>query len=384
MRLRPHAPSRPQLPFAPFHPSNIFSRDNTASTRNGDQSEAKKLANQLNYGNPAYAFSGYAGIGWGIPAFGFQTVANIREYATTIFYMPPGYPRRKVLYVDGSLSAQPVGWANNLQAPFNSVPVPDPAAVRSTVVPYESPDTDKQTVIFDLGTGEMWEMFRFKLPYFKPTFQYGGYLASAAAGKGIYPFNAEGTWGAGATSLYALGGTITAQDLVEVLRGGKIKHALCVACPAVKGPAQLPSTRFDAFHNLPALDPEGNPNPAYPEVDAVREGSWFMFPAAAKPSDFGMTGRIEIAIFEAIQTYGLFVNNASGNCSFYVERPATLGTPYSWARVNPWAGYVTDMGLPASLTDWSLPPIDELFSGTASVFAKQPWGQLEQLEPFAS
>lgn len=395
---RVHAAGRWNKPFLPFASGNIYDRDYTSSPRVADQKLARMLANQLNYGNenysydgkPAPSFYGYEGTGWGHYSWEYQVGANITNYTMGVWFMPAGSPRQKVRYINSQGETQSETVFNKLGSHFKEVPMPD-----VTKVPYgdlASTGTDRGVVIFDMGTGEMWDMGPLGGTPGNYTFKGGGWLAKTNASNGIYPLEAEGAWGVHATNLMGTGGLIMAQDMIEVLRGGPIKHALFLGLPATAKPAMLPSVRYDSYTFLPTTIPEGphkdEVNPAYatPEgLDAIPEAAWFCFPASSRASDFGLTGPFEVAIFEAIRTHGLFIGDTSGACTFEIECPINLGTPYSYAKVNPWAGSSYSFPyIPAKMTDPSLPTLEEVFGGPGSVWKGQPWRELEQIEPFSS
>jgi hypothetical protein len=403
---RAFAAGRWQSPLSPFAPGGIFTRDMTSHALAASQVFARQLGNQLSYANPLYSydgkpapsFYGYAGIGYGQNTNGFQTVANIQTFTPALFIVPAGHPTEAVTYVNSLGEAQPPGAGHNLQASFEAVPVPILAKVPSGRLTAEG--TDKECVIWQPSTGKMWEMFRLEGKPGAWTFQYGAFIgpgsthgANGAPGEwdGIFGAGEGGQiYGARASGLAAIGGSISLQDLVEVLRGGPIRHALSLSLPVTENAHVAPATRNDSIANVPEKH-EGAANPAYPRVDQVPEGSWFTFPAASKPGDFGITGALAIAVFEAIRVYGVFINDGSGACSFSIESPVSLGSPYCYAKVNPFAGateaqpgYVyANTIAPGSWADATLPTLQERITGTASIWMKMPWKELQLLEPFA-
>src|SRR5205814_10643032 len=93
----------------------------------------------------------------------------------------------------------------------------------------ESAGTDAQAIIWDMGTGEIWEFHRLKKFKFDKEegghkvkkgewkFGFGGYHAG-----GWNAFSQPGKGFTSASGVYVGIGLITFQDIVEVLRGGKI------------------------------------------------------------------------------------------------------------------------------------------------------------------
>lgn len=140
------------------------------------------------------------------------------------------------------------------------------------------------------------------------------------------------------------------------------------------------------------------PNPAFGLVDWVPEGTWCRFPASLNPaSAMPGAGPIALAIATAIRDYGLFVDIATGtpgSTIFYLEDARVLGSPYSWAKVNPFAGstgaaagyydsYINNH-VSASWTDPTLPKVTEVLNGTNSVLSQIPWQDLQVLAQFSS
>jgi hypothetical protein len=387
-----------QAPFAPFAPNNIFERDVTGRTRSSDSNHyALKVANQCNYSNASYdykgegkgpRFYGYSGVGYSNATGLSYTKATLTEYCPTIFIVPGGQPTEKVTFVNASGEPESPNAREKLQNYFEAVPMPEVSKVPAATLVANG--TDKHIFIWQPSTGKAWEMWRLEGKAGAWTFKSGAYTLIGES-NGILPYS---DWGARATSLALVGGTITMQDLVEVMGGGEIKHALGVALPAT-GPGWVsPALRSDAgagnYFGFIAEKHEGETNPAYQYTDAVPEGSWFRFPPAKRPSEYGITKPIEAAVYEAVRKHGVFVDDGGGGpAQFNFECPLTLGTSYSWAKINPlagapFAGSLSGYGIPESWTYPSLPTITETLQGEGDIFAKMPWQTLELLEPFSS
>lgn len=395
---RAFAGGRWQRAMTPFGPGSIFTRNNEAAPRSASQIVARKMANQLNYSNPNYSydgkaapsFYGYEGEGLTGAKYGFQINASATEFTPSLLEVPAGLATQKVTYVNYlTKEPRPKGAANNLQSFFEAVPVPPVSAFPAgSFVPG---GTDKAVCIWRPSTDEMWETWKWEGVEGAYTFGYGGYIPEVSKSNGIFTVGAEGAWGSRACGLYLIGGMITMQDMVEVLRGGKIKHALAMSIPVTANSTTPPATRHDSMASIPK-EFEGKLNPAYPNLDAVAEAAWFCFPPGSKASEFGINEATELlatAVFNAIREYGVTVVDSSGtNCLFYIELANSLGSPYSYAKVNPFPGqsftsFVPSSG-PGSWTDPSLDAFTEQIHGLSSVWIKQPWKELQVLEPFAS
>lgn len=419
-----------QKPFLPFSPTSIFTRDMTTHPRASSQVEARKLANQMNYANKNFvnkegfngavapSFYGYAGIGYGENKLGFQTVVNLSSFTPAVFIVPAGYPTQKVTLVNNLREPREAGYDNNLQNSFNAVPVPLLELVPAGKLTSEG--TDKELVILQLSANGLevekaWEMWSFAGTEGNQSFQYGACIAPGSThgfnGKpsewnGIFtPGEGGQIYGARATGLACMGGLITHQDLVEVLRTPEgedpiIRHALEIASVCNINEHVAPATRNDTIRAIPK-EHEGESNPAYPEHDGLREGAFFALPPEAHYSEFGISRKTEpltVAVFRGIQKHGMFICDSGGTNSLYLQWYGSLGTPFSPllnAKVNPFAGASgvaegykkANEVTPASWTDESLPHITQaLGSSGGGVMEKllPAAASLEVLEPFAS
>ncbi len=412
---RAFAAGRGNVPFRPFSPTScIFTRNMESHPLASSQTVARLVGNQLSYANKNYvsregfngatapSFYGYAGIGYGFNLTGFQTVANFTSFTPALFVVPAGQATEKLTLSKSNGEPQEPGFDNGLQESFNAVPMPTLSKVPAGVLTAEG--TDRECVIYQPSTGKMWEIYNLRGEPGKWLFAYGAYIGPGSTHgfngtvgewNGIFgPGEGGQVFGMRATGLSGIGGMITTQDVIEVLRGGAIKHALelsmCVTAPEHVPPA----TRNDSFFNVPK-EHEGQPNPAYPSTDKVPEGTWLKYPNAAHPSEFGISVSSEpmaTAIFNAIRTYGMYVNDSAGTTSFAMQWWGSMGTPYAYEKVNPYAGASAvstgykkaNENVPESWADPSLPVLKESNGGTTSMFTKQPWQELELLEPFSS
>jgi hypothetical protein len=396
---------RGQTPLFLFGPNNIFVRKLASNAPLAtDQTPALKLANQMNYsnsnysydGSPAPSFYGYSGLGYGGTAWGNQTQLNYWQYTIPLYVVDSSVPTQTVTVVQSSGTPWPPGTFNNLQAGFNAVPVPDVTKIPQGQI--QAIGTDGHAVIWRPSTNELWEMWRFGGSAGAYTFRYGAYTSSANTFNGIWPNN----WGARATSLASLGGVVTIQDIIDVLNGLPIKHVIGVAIPVTSTTPSFftpPATRCDdhTVTGTPQYQSDGTtPNPAYGSGDAVAEGTYFRFPSTFNPSSaMQNAGPLQLAIATAIRDYGLFVfDGASSGARLNVEDPRVLGSPYSYAKVNPFAGSTglaanyydtrTNQYVPTGWTQSQLSKMTEVMNGVNNMIIKIPWQQLQVLQPFSS
>lgn len=389
---------RQQNPLSPFGQNNIFIRKLASSAALAtDQTPALKFANMCNYGNvnysyngsPAPSFYGYSGMGWGGSPVGNQVQVQWNSFTIAVYVVDASVPTQTVTYVqsDGT-TPQPPGQASNLQSYFNTVPVPDVTKIPQGQI--QPAGTDKHVVIWRPATNEMWEMWRFSGSPGTYSFQYGAYIASVNTFNGIHPNG----WGSRATGLAALGGLITIQDLIDAFRGFPIKHAIGVVAAVTADATVPPATRHDSQSRTPQFQADGTtPNPAYGFVDGVAESTWFRLPSSFDPiASMPTAGPLARAIATAIRDYGMFVMDGYGNCTFNLEDARVLGSPYSWAKVNPFAGAISGGGygtyvnnfVSSSWTDPTLPTLQEFMSGPTNLTLNIPWQQLQVLQPFSS
>ena len=153
-------------------------------------------------------------------------------------------------------------------------------------------------------------------------------------GPGSWP-GAKPYWGATATSLPLLAGTIR----IAELRSGHIDHALAIAVPHPRASTfASPAERTDGDNTSPSSIPEG----AHFRLDPRLDLNKLNLPPATK------------AIAEAAQRYGIIVRDKTGaTVTFFGEDPRPTGG-------NPWP----------SLFGGKLP---------SAVLARFPWNRLELL-----
>ncbi len=404
--------------FRLIAPNAIFYRPVTGLSAAASQVPAKKIANQLRYKlGSSGSFYGYSGVG-----YGNVVRANISDFSPSLFVVPPGQTRRKVAYTktfteSGELRTESEN--TNLRVYLEEgIPLPTRSKVPSGVFAVDEAgsgggeNTDSEVTIWQPSTGLLVELAEVNMLNYSGKVHahvppevfgmscgyYGGVLQGAAVWDGVWT---HPEWGSRATGLFMHGGIITLQDLVEVLEGKKIKHAIGVELQVVAEEVCAPAIRHDTVVStnkqelIPAGSPEeGQPNPAYGSVDAVAEGRWFRFPPASSANEHfnQKTEPLAWAIYEAVREYGMFVSDGAAAPAFQIEPPVAMGSPYSLNAINPltgaegegWPSKSQLSYVPAGMTSAALGHFKESIGGTSSCLTKQPWVELESIEPRAS
>jgi hypothetical protein len=182
------------------------------------------------------------------------------------------------------------------------------------------------------------------------------------------------------------------RDLVGVLRGAPLGHGLRLAVPVGAAEFVAPALRHDTAAPFPNtnefLEGGKTANPAFGSADEIPEGLWCRFPPTSRASEYGMSGPLEVAIYEAIREHGLAVTDHAGSCEFFMCDPRSEASIYSDTTASPLAEttnerlseYIATL-IPAGRRDPTLPKFEEELSGTSSVLAAMPWRTLEQLAP---
>ncbi len=396
-------PPRPELIAAP---NSIYREDATKLTSLGSTQLAKNLADQLMYGNAAAGaanqFFNYDGMGYGGAAEGFNNFISWQNFTEPIWYVPYEQPRVKLWLVEeegktgGPEETLRTGEVNEkVQKLFESVPLPTLALIWKGQI--NSIGTDGDATIISTSTNERWEIHRLGKFLQGPhegewKFGYGHYQSNASEWNGV---RVNGTGTLSASALALADGVITLRDIVRVLRGGEINHAIGIATLVRANEHLAPALENDHGENpYEFLENGSTPNPAFGAVDAVPEGLWVRFPTASKPSEYGVVGKLAFAIYEAIRKYGLVVRDGCGSgTNWPMEDLRTLYTPYCGTVFDPTAGvakfatYAHENVPEAVWKDWadpSLRSLTEELNGPSGVLAEIPvaaWRTIEQLEP---
>jgi hypothetical protein len=392
-------PARPLLA-----PASVF-RDNVeALAPAASQIVKEKFVNQLYYGwaSKSGTFYGYSGYGYGGAAEAFNQFIGWKSATDPLWIVPHGQPTVKVWFVKEEAGGPEETLATGasiekLQKEFEAVPVPS-----LWLIPHgqiQQTGTDGTAVVWQPSTDTLWEMHRFGRFASGPhqgewKAGYGHRQTGVSAWNGIC---APETGQQSASALSAICGDILLGELVRVLRGGKIGHALKIAIPVVANEHVAPAVSNDGsgpYENTHQFLADGvTSNPAFGAADAIPEGSWFRFPATSRASEYGITQLLAVAIYEAIREHGIVVTDRAGNPSLRLCDPRTLFTPYCDTGVNPMNGsaqfsaYVDEGSTEAARNGWidpTLPVFEGELNGASGVLSVMPWRTLELLEPRSS
>jgi hypothetical protein len=200
-------------------------------------------------------------------------------------------------------------WNGALQQALNAVPIPPNAQ------PAAGPDG--HLTVWQPSTDRMWELFQASRMADGWHASYGGAMANVSRSPGYYdasswPGLSQPSWGATATSLPVIAGTI----MIDELKAGVIPHALALNIPWAKPNVySWPAQRTDGSSTDPNAIPEGARFRLDPTVDLAKLG--------LPP----MTRMMAVAA----QQYGMIVRDQTGHAvSFFAENPAQYGTdPYT-------------------------------------------------------
>jgi hypothetical protein len=247
-------------------------------------------------------------------------------------------------------------WVDSLQGASNAVPIP--AGAR----PAEG--TDSQITIYQPSTDRLWEYWDFRREQGGWHARWGGAIDNVSSSPGYYsPSSWNGAlsvWGASATSLPLVAGTMT----LDELRAGEIDHALAITVPYARaGVAAWPAQRSDGTGTAADL----------PEGAHLRLNPKLNIPAMHLP-------KIVEMIALAAQRYGIIVRDqSSADIGFFAEDPS----PYTaGGRIpDPYYGVFRDAdGRPDHVHGY--PDPHALFDGMwpSEFFKYFPWRSLQVLK----
>jgi hypothetical protein len=227
-----------------------------------------------------------------------------RGETTPLYVVPERQPTVRVTLDAGA-------WATSLQQAFEQVPIPPNA------VPAAGPDA--HMTVWQPSTDRLWEFFDARMRSDSWHASFGGAIASVSRFPGYYtkdawPGLSQTYWGATATSLPVIAGTI----MIAELRAGVIPHALALNIPWARPKVySWPAQRTDGTSTDPNAIPEGARFRLNPALDIGKLDLPPMTRMMAK----------------AVQRYGMIVRDQTGHAiSFFAENPAQSGTdPYTGA-----------------------------------------------------
>lgn len=253
--------------------------------------------------------------------------------ATPFYVVGPDQPRV-------NMQLDPAAWKAPLQHVLDEgVPIPD-GAVPST-------GSDAYLTIYQPSTDTLWEFWRAVHDPDGWHASWGGAMQHVSASPGYYTDQAwsglasgQGfNWGATATSLPVIGGTIMMNELWQ----GHIDHALAMNVPdACSNVFSWPAQRSDGSDTAPDCVPEG----AHLRLDPDLDLSTLDLPPITR------------ALAEAAQQYGLVVRDVTHHAvSFFAENWVTVGSNV----------YRAPGGLYGGLMPWAFMP-------------RFPWDHLQLLQ----
>ena len=286
-------------------------------------------------------------------AHGFGPFVQTYNYTTPIYVVGPNQRTTKVA-IDTDQNSQ---WVTSLQGASDQVPIPARAE--------PSAGTDSQITIYQPSTNRLWEYWHFHRDSDGSHARWGGAINDVSSSPGYYTpsawSDAMSVWGASATSLPLVAGTMTLAEL----RAGHIDHALAITVPHARtGVVAWPAQRTDGTGSTDDL-PEGAHLRLNPRLD-IR--------AMHLP-------KIVEMIALAAQRYGIIVRDQSfSDIGFFAEDPTQYGAvPYTTS--DPYYGQRIDAdGTPDRKN--GRPNPSGLFDGMwpSEFFRYFPWRSLQVLK----
>jgi hypothetical protein len=269
-----------------FSPDSVWNRPDVAQKPAGDPVLAQELANEAESETKQ-------GIGpW------IETNAD----STPVYVV--GADQKCVSVAVDTTGAS----ARALSTAFERVPLPRSAR------PAAGPDA--HLTLIQPSTDSMWEFWKLRKAGDQWRAGWGGAIHNLSSNPGYYTSGAwpgaQSDWGASATSLPVLAGTMT----IGELESGHIDHALAIAIPnAREGVFAFPAQRTDGTLGTSQAIPEGTTFRLDPKLDVQ---------ALHLP-------RVVEMMAEAAQRYGIIVRDKTLHAiGFYAEDPTPLGTnPYT-------------------------------------------------------
>jgi hypothetical protein len=222
------------------------------------------------------------------------------DSSTPLYQVTADQPASRVQLDAGS-------WATTLQAAFEAVPIPSDARPAAGV--------DGHLTIWQPSTDRLWELYRARHESDRWHADFGGAIMNVSDSPGYYTAlswpGAFSEWGATATSLPAIAGTM----LVSELQSGTIPHALAIAIPFARtGVFTWPAQRTDGTSTAPTSIPEG----ARFRLDPALNLDALDLPPMTR------------MMAQAVQRYGMIVRDQTSHAvAFYAEDPTPTGSnPY--------------------------------------------------------
>lgn len=224
------------------------------------------------------------------------------SYSTPFYVVGPSQPLVRVALDDPTAA-----WRVGLQGAFGTVPIPADA--------QPARGTDAQMTVYQPSTDRLWEFWKIRREADGWHAAWGGAIERVSSSPGYYTAaswtGAAPNWGASASSLPLIAGTMT----IAELNAGSIDHALAMEVPSARDSVYTwPAQRTDGRN----LDQTSLPEGARLRLDPALDVRALKLP--------WLTERMALAA----QRYGIVVRDQSHHSiGFYGEDPTPTGTnPY--------------------------------------------------------
>jgi hypothetical protein len=229
-----------------------------------------------------------------------ETSAGTGPYIQTDSYSTPLYVvRAKQPVVRVALDDPHVPWRRGLQRAFRKVPIPSRARPAA--------GSDAHMTVWQPSRDRLWEFWQAHRERDGWHASWGGAIKRVSKSPGYFdarswPGLSKSNWGATATSLPVVAGTM----LVRELRAGEVNHALALSLPAPRsGEFAWPAQRTDGA---------GPP-------DAIPEGARLRIDPDLDLEDLHLP-RMALIMARAAQRYGMIVRDQTGVAiGFYAQDP---------------------------------------------------------------
>lgn len=227
------------------------------------------------------------------------------SYSTPLYVVGPHQRRVHVALQDGNSAGR-----RSLQRCFNRVPIPRRAKPAA--------GSDAHMTVWQPSTDRLWEFFAAHKRSGRWHAVWGGAIRHVSHSPGYYtrrswPGRSLLNWGATASSLSVIGGTM----LIKELRAGQIRHGLAMVVPAPRARQySWPAQRTDG----------GGPHGALPE------GARLRLPPGLNLTRLHLP-RFTLMMARAAKRHGIIVRDQSAGVGFFAQDPGPGGgDPYYGAH----------------------------------------------------
>jgi hypothetical protein len=237
------------------------------------------------------------------------------SHASTPLYTVPGDQRTVRVQLDRPVRP----WNASMRSALSAVPLP--ASARPAYGP------DRHLTVWQPSTDRLWELYRARKAFDGWHAAWGGAIEHVSTNPGYFDRTAwrgaQPNWGATATSLPKIGGTM----LVREIQSGHIDHALAVDVPdARSGAFAWPAQRSDGTGPTSDL-PEGARLRLDPKLDVAGLG----LPPLAR------------MMAEAAQRYGIVVRDRTHqSVAFFAEDTSPSGNDPYHGQAGMFGGMMPD------------------------------------------